>query len=172
MKPQQYKMPDGYRGDTYISPEFRKVNEDGPELTSGVLVSGSEYLIKEYNGADDFTNVGAAENKVGEIFTASGTTPTTWTGASVLVKIQNISLAGASIRAQIYKNGTLVKTFSTEDDSIEVVDAAKGIFIFANFISTMEGTHQYDIQVTLASGIVSTYFKGTWYFQKDVTKSE
>jgi len=171
MKPQTYKMPDAYKGDTYISPEFRKVNEDGPELTSGVLVFGEEYLIKEYNGSDDFTNVGAADNKTGEIFTASGTTPTTWTSASVLVKIQNISLVGATIRSQLYKNNSLAKTFSTTDNTIEITDEAKGIFRYANFVSTMEGTHVYDIQVTLASGIIITYFRGSWYFQKDITKS-
>lgn len=170
MTPQTYKMPNAYKGDTYISPEFRKVNEDGSELTSGVLVIGEEYVIKDFNGTDDFTNVGASQNKTGEIFVATGTTPTIWSNSSILVKIQNISLVGASIRSQLYKSGYLAKTFTTADDSIEIVDAAKGIFKFANFIATLEGTYSYDIQVTLASGIISTYFKGSWYFQKDVTK--
>lgn len=171
MATQKYNMPAGRKGDTYISPELRKVNQDGAELTSGTIQSGAEYLIKEYKGSDVFTNVGASENKTGVIFTASGTTPTTWTGGSILVKIQNISLAGASIRAQLYKNRYLVKTFTTADDSIEITDEAKGIFKFADFIVTIDGTHVYDIEVTLASGIVSTYFEGTWYFKNDITKA-
>lgn len=171
MATQKYNMPQGRKGDTYISPEFRKVNQILPELTSGTLESGEEYLIKEYKGSDVFTNVGATKNETGHIFTASGTTPTTWTGASILVKIQNISLSGASIRAQLYKNGCLVKTFTTADDSIEITDEAKGIFKFADFIVAIDGTHVYDIEVTLSSGIVSTYFEGTWYFKKDITKS-
>jgi len=170
MATQKYNMPQGRKGYTYISPEFRKVNEDGAEITSGTLESGSEYLIKEYKGSDVFTNIGADDNKTGVIFTASGTTPTTWTGGSILVKIQNISLAGATIKCQVYKNRSLAKTFTTENDSILITDEAKGIFKFANFVSTMYGNHSYDIQVTLSNGIISTYFEGTWNFKKDITQ--
>lgn len=57
------------------------------EATSGVLVVGADYLISDYNAGDNFTNVGAGSNETGEIFTASGTTPTTWSNGSTLIQV-------------------------------------------------------------------------------------
>lgn len=53
--------------------------------TSGLLTIGKTYKITSYVAGDDFTNVGAASNTTGVVFTATGTTPTTWTNASTLV---------------------------------------------------------------------------------------
>lgn len=53
-------------------------------LTSGTLVTGKRYLIQTFVAGDNFTNVGAASNASGCIFTASATTPTTWTNSSIL----------------------------------------------------------------------------------------
>lgn len=55
-------------------------------LTSGTLVVGNEYLIIDHISSDDFTNVGAASNADGVTFTATGTTPTTWTNSSTVVR--------------------------------------------------------------------------------------
>jgi hypothetical protein len=55
-----------------------------PSLTSGLLVVGKKYVITTFNAGDDFTNVGAASNASGTVFTATGTTPTTWSHSSVL----------------------------------------------------------------------------------------
>ena len=55
-------------------------------VTSGALVVGQTYRISTFNAGDDFTNVGASSNTEGEIFEATGTTPTTWTNSSVLIK--------------------------------------------------------------------------------------
>lgn len=65
------------------------------EITSGALVVGAKYKIIEYLGADDFTNVGAGSNATGEVFVASGTTPTDWAGLSVLspVGAGNVSVS-------------------------------------------------------------------------------
>lgn len=54
--------------------------------TSGTLTSGKRYLISTFSSGDDFTNVGGT-NLTGNVFTASGTTPTTWTHSSILVEI-------------------------------------------------------------------------------------
>ena len=54
--------------------------------TSGTITSGKRYRIEDFNAGDDFANVGG-ENETGSIFTASGTTPTTWTNASELIEI-------------------------------------------------------------------------------------
>ncbi len=55
--------------------------------TSGSLTSAKRYQIQTYVAGDSFTNVGAAANETGVIFTASGTTPTTWTNGSTLIEI-------------------------------------------------------------------------------------
>jgi hypothetical protein len=52
-------------------------------LTSGTLTTGQEYIIDNYVAGDDFTNVGGS-NSTGAVFTATGTTPTTWTNGSSL----------------------------------------------------------------------------------------
>lgn len=51
--------------------------------TSGPLVVGAVYRINSYVAGDDFTNVGGT-NAFGDIFKATGTTPTTWTNSSSL----------------------------------------------------------------------------------------
>lgn len=56
-------------------------------LTSGFLIAGTAYWIKDYNAGDDFTNVGALANLSGQFFIASSTTPTTWTNGSELIAI-------------------------------------------------------------------------------------
>lgn len=58
----------------------------GANITVGPLVTGVSYRIVSLLGADNFSNVGAT-NTVGEIFTATGTTPTTWASASVLTPV-------------------------------------------------------------------------------------
>lgn len=56
----------------------------GAVLTSGTLVVGKSYIITNWITNDDFTNVGGA-NVDGTVFTATGTTPTTWTNSSTVV---------------------------------------------------------------------------------------
>lgn len=69
------------------------------ELTSGLLITGAKYKIVERLGSDVFTNVGAAANTTGTVFTASGTTPTTWTSLSRLspVAAGNVSVSRESV---------------------------------------------------------------------------
>lgn len=55
--------------------------------TSGTLTTSKFYLISTFVAGDVFTNVGASANETGVIFTASGTTPTTWTNGSTLVEV-------------------------------------------------------------------------------------
>lgn len=51
--------------------------------TSGVLVVGVTYTITTFVAGDDFINVGGT-NVNGNVFVATGTTPTTWTNSSSL----------------------------------------------------------------------------------------
>lgn len=68
-----------------------------PLQTSGTLTIGKVYHIYDYNSGDDFTNVGATSNVTGEIFTATGTTPATWTnGSSLGIPDENWNPLGGS----------------------------------------------------------------------------
>lgn len=56
-------------------------------LTSGTVTNGKRYRIRDFNAGDSFTNIGAGSNATGQVFTATGTTPTTWTNGSELIEI-------------------------------------------------------------------------------------
>lgn len=65
--------------------------------TSGVLVVGKHYLIANYVAPDDFVDgTGAGSNATGVTFTATGTTPMTWTNGSVLIEITTALAYNAS----------------------------------------------------------------------------
>lgn len=55
--------------------------------TVGPLVATKRYLITNFVAGDSFLNVGATANATGNIFTATGTTPTTWTNGSAVQEI-------------------------------------------------------------------------------------
>lgn len=57
------------------------LNQQGQQ--DGLLTIGVEYTIVSYQAGDDFTNVGGT-NVTGNVFIASGTTPTDWTNFSFL----------------------------------------------------------------------------------------
>ncbi len=68
----------------------------GSTATSGTLTVGSTYEITTFVSGDDFTNVGAASNATGVVFTATDddtdglATPTTWSNGSTLTQISGI----------------------------------------------------------------------------------
>lgn len=55
-------------------------------LSSGELIIGKSYMIQSLNGNDDFNNIGYVTT--GSIFIATGTTPTNWTNATVVIDIE------------------------------------------------------------------------------------
>lgn len=59
-------------------------NTAPPSQISGTLTIGQSYVITDYHASDDFSNVGASSNATGVVFTATGTTPTTWSNGSLL----------------------------------------------------------------------------------------
>ena len=75
-----YVLPDDYDVDVYYKRQPVQVSVS----TSGTLVVGQDYIITTFVAGDDFANVGAASNATGVVFTATGTTPTTWSNASTL----------------------------------------------------------------------------------------
>jgi hypothetical protein len=56
----------------------------GADLTGGNLENGKYYQITSFATGDDFKNVGAKANRAGEIFKATGATPTVWSNSSTL----------------------------------------------------------------------------------------
>jgi len=62
--------------------------------TSGVLIVGQQYYISDFNAGDNFTNVGGT-NVTGAIFTATGTTPTTYSNGSTLNRVFDFEFQGA-----------------------------------------------------------------------------
>lgn len=62
---------------------FRILKAGETPITSGSLVVGKLYKINTFVAGDDFSNVGGT-NETGNVFTATGTTPTTWTNSSAL----------------------------------------------------------------------------------------
>lgn len=71
---------------TFYLNKIMNIGDTDVTQTSGSLVVGQSYLIETYLGTDNFTNVGASANVAGQLFIATGTTPTTWTGGTVLRK--------------------------------------------------------------------------------------
>lgn len=62
-------------------------------ITSGALTIGVRYRINDYNAGDNFTNVGGA-NVTGNVFTATGTTPTTYSNGSILSIVSDLEFQG------------------------------------------------------------------------------
>ena len=64
----------------------------------------------------------------------------------------------------------IVKTLSTANNGIVIVNATGGIFKIAKqVISVPAAIYVYDIQITLQGGDVYTYIKGHWTITQDVT---
>lgn len=77
--------------------------------TSGTLISGAKYKIVSFVTGDDFTNIGAASNATGVVFTATGTTPTTWTHLSVISPA-----AAGNVQVALEQTGTYLIAFQAD----------------------------------------------------------
>jgi len=64
-----------------VATKHRKAGQTA--LTSGTVVIGQEYTIDTFVAGDDFVNIGGT-NVTGNVFVATGATPTTWTNSSSL----------------------------------------------------------------------------------------
>jgi hypothetical protein len=71
-----------------IIKHFRFTNLTDLGLIGTPLVIGQTYQLIDNIGGDDFTNIGAISNTDGEIFTATGTTPTLWSTSNVRILFQ------------------------------------------------------------------------------------
>lgn len=102
---------------------FNIAQGDDTVLTSGTLVTGSKYKIVTFVAGDDFTNIGGT-NVTGNVFTATGTTPTTWTN-------------GSSVR--LYDYGYIDGLTTLIDADANVIDVASvGAITTSNAVSILQ----------------------------------
>ena len=77
--------------------------------TSGTLTVGEIYVLDNFIAGDDFSNIGAT-NEDGNEFTATGTTPTTWTNSSVVRHIAKVGVG-----AGVWRDDALNFTDATDE---------------------------------------------------------
>jgi hypothetical protein len=77
----------------------------GAPLTSGTLEAGKVYQFLSIKSGDDFTNVGAdSDQRLGSVFKATGTTPTSWANGT---KLSLINVAGLkTLSLQVFDAAT------------------------------------------------------------------
>jgi hypothetical protein len=67
-------------------------------------------------------------------------------------------------------DGDIMMTL-TEGDGLTVGGAGNNVITISRVIDIQGcGFYYYDIQATFSSGVVSTYVKGSFIVQKDITK--
>lgn len=98
----------------------------GSDQTGGFLAAGKRYKILSFVSPDDFSNI-AGENVTGDIFLASGTTPTTWSHGSVLQEITS-NLAYNATPAQV-EAALNAMQFSAGGGSVSVSSVATGYYL-------------------------------------------
>ena len=83
-----------------------------------------------------------------------------------------LDLTGSTIRCQFKKEkktGALKKTI-TNTGGITVTDAVNGVFKIDAFVLDWdEGDYYYDIKITSATDVVTTYLQGTLNVNQNVT---
>lgn len=111
----------------------------GAPLTSGLLVSGKRYLIAAFVAGDSFTNVGAASNATGVVFTATTTTPNIWTNASSLLELTSDLSVGAT-----------AAMVATALNATAAITAAGGVTVTTTLDSQLSTLNNYWVTFNLA----------------------
>ena len=129
---------------TELNPNPYFSNWNYTNLTSGTLTTNSVYKIVIYVSGDNFSNL-SATNVTGNIFKASGTTPTTWTNGSTL----NLLVAPTGWTAS-----TMGATnYVIQDASgLKLVSDGTNVYITANPICTIGKTYKYKVVISSTSG--------------------
>ncbi len=127
------------------------------------LVVGQIYEIMNYVMDDDFTNVGAASNATGVIFTASGTTPTHWAHFSSLAPRWNDTLSNVitAILGRIPEITTVNTTYArasspnvlyTLSSERLAINVASDIAAFYSHLLYVVGSTAYLVDMKLDNG--------------------
>ena len=99
----------------------------------------------------------------------------TFTGVQfqIIVNAEPLDLTDATIKASFAKSGLgeVVFSWDTTAGQIVITNPTEGRFKFSRIrINNPAGLYDYDIQITLASGVVKTYIQGKFTLNPDVTK--
>lgn len=127
------------------------------------LVVGRMYEIVNYVDGDDFTNVGAASNATGEIFTATGTAPTVWTNYSHLAPHWDDTLNNVitDILSEIPEIATVNTTYAratnpnvlyTLTSTRIAINVASDIAAFYSHLIYVIGDTAYLVDMKLSNG--------------------
>lgn len=94
----------------------------------------------------------------------------TFDGISFTVNVNGspLNLTGASILASFKKNFDTTKTLASPDDITITVPTSGQFTIDQKVIDWPAGTYNYDIAMTLNTGVIKTYIKGTWTIVEDL----
>ena len=116
--------------------------------TSGVLEVGVEYTILDFNTGDNFTNVGGT-NVTGNVFVATGTTPTTYTNGSTLAKYVTQSYTYADLKSELglnYKKciAYLTQSTPTSNPTVHEIDTT----LSSTLPCARIGVGDYEFEIT------------------------
>ena len=134
------------------------------EFTSGLLTIGQKYELTDWKSGDDFTNIGASSNADGQTFTATGTTPTTWTNNSVVRRIWN----------EVGKPAANFTSFTTAfTGSGSIVQVKDGVYFINGYAIDVVGqtvilekyksTPTYKVGFSIAESIINVDSDSTLY---------
>ena len=127
------------------------------DLTSGTVVSGARYWIELFVAGDDFTNIGGT-NATDNIFTASGTTPTTWTNSSLLQRIETTEI------------GVTDLTFGEEIEELEAFDTKSEDYLGGKTTRPVSFTYSKD--VTVARLALETRLAASFKYEDEAGNDE
>lgn len=140
-----------------------------PDQTSGTLIIGRDYLIKNYVAGDNFTNVGAASNATNVYFTATGTTPATWTNGSTLTRISsfgyNILATMLEANEDLKTNNAISYKDITNTPQSTFLDEVNNKFLFPSNLNTFANTYvTYFIRTTFVIDLSAVSNQTTRYY--------
>lgn len=142
-------------------------------LISGTLVVSEKYTITDYKSGDDFTNVGASKNENGEVFIATGTTPTNWTNESKLQTTSDIYFDLLEGKEYTYQN----KKVNFRGSKIYLIYLFLYLYFKEGDINysdsgkkTYNVENSTDARTPLNSSITSNHFTNAQNFGEDITK--
>jgi len=100
----------------------------------------------------------------------------TWPGINSITIATNgvpVNLTNATIKIDFRRDidTPVALTLSTTNGDIVITQPLQGTFsILPKLIEIPFGTYMYDLQVTFANGVVTTYMEGSWEILADITE--
>lgn len=101
--------------------------------------------------------------------TFKGAKMTFYNGVGDTKTVMDLTGSSVIIAFKKSKGGTTVFEFKTSDNTITIPTPTNGQIILApRVMNYPAGNYVFDVQVTNASGVVTTYFENNWKICQDV----